>query len=207
MVLGADSAAGLGAECVALLWFLGVYLVTLAFVPALTRMRTGRGVAVVVASLLVAAALVDGVRIATGMPMSGVVNFLIVWLIPVVIGVAYARRLISVRAALAVAASAFAAQVLLAVFGPYEVSLVVTGTEHMSNTCPADASACAALHLDVVCIRRRCRTRAAMGAAAARVAGRRGRQRGSDDALPLAHPGHRGCDFRVARSGTRRLRR
>ena len=41
MILGADSAAGLGRECVALLWFLGVYLVVLAFVPALTRLRTG----------------------------------------------------------------------------------------------------------------------------------------------------------------------
>ena len=109
---------------------------TLAFVPALTRMRTGRAVAVVVASLLGATALVDGVRIATGVPMSGVVNFLIVWLIPVVIGVAYARRLIGVPAALAVAVSALVVQVLLAVFGPYEVSLVVTGTEHMSNTSP-----------------------------------------------------------------------
>jgi hypothetical protein len=136
MILGADSAAGLGAECVALLWFLGIYLVTLAFVPALTRMRTGRGVAVVLTSLLAAAALVDGVRIATGTPMSAVINFLIVWLIPVAIGVAYARRLITVPAALAVALSTFAAQVLLAVFGPYEVSLVVTGTEHMSNTSP-----------------------------------------------------------------------
>ena len=29
--------------------------------------------------------------------MSGVANFLIVWLIPVVIGVAYARRLINVH--------------------------------------------------------------------------------------------------------------
>src|SRR5690349_15008456 len=36
--LGADSAARLGRESVALLWFLGVYLVTLAFVPALVRM-------------------------------------------------------------------------------------------------------------------------------------------------------------------------
>ena len=43
MILGAESAAGLGRECVALLWFLGVYLVVLAFVPALTRLRTGRG--------------------------------------------------------------------------------------------------------------------------------------------------------------------
>ena len=47
-VLGADSAASIGRECVALLWFLGVYLVVLAFVPALTRMSTGRAVAVMV---------------------------------------------------------------------------------------------------------------------------------------------------------------
>ena len=40
MILGAESAAGLGRECVALLWFLGVYFVVLAFVPALTRLRT-----------------------------------------------------------------------------------------------------------------------------------------------------------------------
>ena len=56
MVLGTESAAGLGRECVALLWFLGVYLVVLAFVPALTRLRTGRAVAVVVATLLAASA-------------------------------------------------------------------------------------------------------------------------------------------------------
>ena len=60
VLLGAESAAGLGRECVALLWFLGVYLVVLAFVPALTRLSTGRAVAVVVASLLAAAASFDG---------------------------------------------------------------------------------------------------------------------------------------------------
>ena len=136
MVLGAESAEGLGRECVALLWFLGVYFVVLAFVPALTRLQTGRGVAIVVASLLAAAAAFDAVRIAMGAPMAGVANFLIVWLIPVAIGVAYARRLISVRWALAVAASAFAAQVVLAVTGPYDISLVVTGTERMSNVSP-----------------------------------------------------------------------
>ena len=136
VILGAESAAGLGRECVALLWFLGVYLVVLAFVPALTRLSTGRAVAVVVASLLAAAAAVDAIRIAIGTPMSGVANFLIVWLIPVVIGVAYARRLIGPRAALAVAAVAFAAQVVLCLAGPYEVSLVVTGTERLSNVSP-----------------------------------------------------------------------
>src|SRR5258707_7402427 len=94
MTLGAESAAGLGRECVALLWFLGVYLVVLAFVPVLTRLRTGRSVAVVVASLLATAALFDGIRIAAGTPTARLANFLIVWLIPDVIRVGYARRLI-----------------------------------------------------------------------------------------------------------------
>jgi surface polysaccharide O-acyltransferase-like enzyme len=136
MTLGPDSAAGLGRECVALLWFLGVYLVAIAFVPALTRLSTGRAFTVVVVSLFAGAAMFDAIRFAIGMPMSGVANFLIVWLIPVVIGVAYARRLIGVRAALAVAASALAAQVVLAAVGPYDVSLVVTGTERISNVSP-----------------------------------------------------------------------
>jgi surface polysaccharide O-acyltransferase-like enzyme len=64
MVLGTESAAALGRECVALLWFLGVYLVVLAFVPMLTSLRTGRAVVVVVASLLAAATAVDGIRFA-----------------------------------------------------------------------------------------------------------------------------------------------
>ncbi|MDT5328605.1 MAG: hypothetical protein QOF25_5757 [Mycobacterium sp.] len=136
MILGAESAAGVGRESVALLWFLGVYLAVLAFVPALTRLSTGRAVAVVVASLLATSAAFDGLRIALGTPTAGAANFLIVWLIPVVIGVAYARRLIGPRAALATAATAFAAQVVVAVTGKYEVALVVTGVERMSNVSP-----------------------------------------------------------------------
>jgi surface polysaccharide O-acyltransferase-like enzyme len=136
LILGPESAAAIGRESVALLWFLGVYLVALAFVPALTRLRSGRAFALVVASLLVAAAALDAVRFAIGSPTAAVANFLIVWLIPVVIGVAYARRLIGVRSALVAAGSAFTAQVALAVFGPYDLSLVVTGTEHVSNVSP-----------------------------------------------------------------------
>jgi surface polysaccharide O-acyltransferase-like enzyme len=136
MILGAESAARLGRECVALLWFLGVYLVVLAFVPALTRLRSGWAGAIVVASLLAAAAAVDGIRIAVGTPESGSANFVIVWLIPVVIGVAYARRLVGTRAALVVAAGAFVAQLGLATTETYEVSLVVTGVERMSNVSP-----------------------------------------------------------------------
>jgi putative Mn2+ efflux pump MntP len=136
MLLGAESAAGLGRESVALLWFLGVYLVVLGFVPAFTRLQTARGVAMVVGSLLAAAGAVDAIRVAAGTAAAGSVNFLIVWLIPVAIGVGYARRLIPVRAALVVAACALGAQILLALVGPYDTSLVVTGTEQMSNVSP-----------------------------------------------------------------------
>jgi hypothetical protein len=54
----------------------------------------------------------------------------------VVVGVAYARRLIGVRAALLAAGAAFAAQIALALTDTYEVSLVVTGAEQMSNVSP-----------------------------------------------------------------------
>jgi putative Mn2+ efflux pump MntP len=136
VILGAESAEGLGRECVALLWFLGVYLLVLGFVPAFTRLHTARAVTILVASLLAAAGAVDGLRIVAGTPTAGVANYLIVWLIPVVIGVAYARRLIQPRTALVAAACALVAQVLLALAGPYDTSLVVTGTEQMSNVSP-----------------------------------------------------------------------
>lgn len=136
LLLGAESADRLGGECVALLWFLGVYLVVLAFVPALTRLQSGSGVAIVLAVLLAAAAAVDQIRLAVGSPEAGGVNFVIVWLIPVMIGVAYAHGLITPHTALAVAAVAFAAQLALVLTGVYDVSLVVTGVERISNTAP-----------------------------------------------------------------------
>lgn len=136
LVLGAESAADLGRESVALLWFLGVYLIVLGFVPALTRMSTGRAVTAVVACLLTTAAAVDVIRILVGTPVAGPANFVVVWLIPVVFGVGYARRLISRRAAIIVAIAALGAQTVLAVIGPYEISLVVTGTEQLSNVSP-----------------------------------------------------------------------
>ncbi|MEV0673882.1 acyltransferase [Mycobacterium sp. NPDC050441] len=134
--MGASSASALGRECVALLWFLGVYLVALAFVPALMRLTTGRSLAWVVAGLLAASGVVDAIRFAVGTPEAGTANLIIVWLIPVVIGVAYARHLICARRALAIAVVAFTAQVILALTGIYDVSLVVTGTEHVSNVSP-----------------------------------------------------------------------
>jgi hypothetical protein len=137
LTLGAESADRLGRECVALLWFLGVYLLVIAFVPALTRLRRPGGVAAVTAALVVAAALIDQVRFAVDSADAGVLNFVVVWLIPVVIGVGYARRLIRVPAALAIAAVALIVQVVLVVYGPYEVALVTNGSsDGVSNVSP-----------------------------------------------------------------------
>ncbi|NMD57281.1 MULTISPECIES: acyltransferase family protein [Tsukamurella] len=135
VLLGESSAARLGGESVALLWFIGVYLLVLPFVPFLMRCGTAALAGVVVA-LLAASALVDGARLASGAIEWGFPNFLIVWLIPVVIGVAYARRQIRTRFALVIAAVAFAAALAAVVLGPYDVPLVVTGTETFSNTTP-----------------------------------------------------------------------
>ncbi|MGP4057233.1 acyltransferase family protein [Mycobacterium sp. 4D054] len=136
LVFGAGSAARLGGESVALLWFLGVYVVALAFVPVLMRLRDGRAVAFTVAGLTAAAAVMDAVRLSTGEAGAGVLNFLFVWLIPVAIGVGYARGLVTRRVAVVVGVAALSAQLALVGYGPYETSLVVTGAEDLSNVAP-----------------------------------------------------------------------
>ncbi|TXH27514.1 MAG: acyltransferase [Mycobacterium sp.] len=134
--MGAESAAALGPEAVALLWFLGTYLIVLAFVPALARLRSARAAALVIAVLLVVTALGDWARISTHTLAAGAANLVVVWLIPMVIGAVYAHRFVTAGRALIVAAGALAVQVAVARFGPYDVSLVVTGTERMSNVTP-----------------------------------------------------------------------
>jgi hypothetical protein len=136
LTLGSESAKALGRESVALLWFLGVYLVVLAFVPLLTRIAGKQTLHLLVPGLLAAALIVDQIRFAVGSPDAGVLNFVIVWLIPVVVGVGYARRMIGRRSALLGSAAAFATQAILAVSGRYEISLVVTGVEKVSNVSP-----------------------------------------------------------------------
>lgn len=134
--MGPVSESRLGGEAVALLWFLGVYLITLAFVPALVRLDSTRAVLGLLVALLAAAGLVDAVRIVTGGAGWGVPNFLFVWLVPVLIGVGYARALLRPGPAAAIAAAAFAAAVALATTDRYEVALVVTGVEEFSNVSP-----------------------------------------------------------------------
>ena len=145
-----------------------------------------------VVSLLAISAAFDGLRIALDSPTAGGANFLIVWLIPVAIGVAYARRLIGPRAALVDGRGrvrrAGGARADRAVRG-------LPGRDRRGadvQRLAANTAARAALHLDVVCLRRRRGRHSAVGRPAAGLARRLGRQRGSDDDLPVAHPRHRG---------------
>jgi fucose 4-O-acetylase-like acetyltransferase len=133
---GPTAATRLGAQVVALLWFIGVYLVILAFVPALVRLTSRSAFGVLVVGLLAATAVCDAARIHFDSMAFGLPNFLNVWLIPAAIGVAYARRMITPAAALLIGAGALALNVLLVAVGPYEMSLVVTGDERLSNVTP-----------------------------------------------------------------------
>lgn len=135
LAFGDSSAMRIGQESVALLWFIGVYLVVLAFVPVLVRHASARGFAVVVVALIALSAGFDAARLRFDALGWGYPNFLLIWLIPVVIGVAYARKLITRSAAAWIGALAFAGAVA-AVAGPYDLTLVVTGNERFSNTTP-----------------------------------------------------------------------
>lgn len=119
-----------------LLWFLGAYVLVLAAMPMLSRITTAGRLTAGVAGVYGAIALIDAVRLhwPAAMPL-GYLN-LAVWLIPAMFGIAYRRRLLTRRAALAVAAVLFAVDVALVRWGPYQISMVGTGDHHLSNTSP-----------------------------------------------------------------------
>ncbi|OBI14211.1 acyltransferase [Mycobacterium sp. E2462] len=119
-----------------LLWFLGAYVLVLAAMPVLHRITTARRLAAGVAAVYAAIAVVDAVRLQwpAWMPL-GYLN-LAVWLIPAMFGVAYRRRLLGGRSALAVAAGFFLVDVALVWWGPYQISMVGIGDHPLSNTSP-----------------------------------------------------------------------
>ena len=122
--------------CRPVFWYLAVWTVVLIAVQLTMGAESAEALGRECVALSGGSAVFDGIRFAVGSAAAGTPNLVVVWLIPMVIGVAYARRLIQPRPALAVALAAFAAQVLLVVVGPYDVSLVVTGTERVSNVSP-----------------------------------------------------------------------
>lgn len=129
----ADVVARLGVQ---LLWFLGAYLLVLAVVPFLQRLRSVGGVLAALVVCWGSTAIVDAVRLTDGPAALGYLNFLAVWTIPAVLGVAYAKKILRPGLAVLAAAGALAADLVLVTWGPYEVSLVTVPGQHLSNMSP-----------------------------------------------------------------------
>ncbi|GAC02069.1 hypothetical protein GONAM_43_00140 [Gordonia namibiensis NBRC 108229] len=135
--VGLDAAADVVARLgVQLLWFLGAYLLVLAVVPLLQRVRTSLHVAIALGTCWGSTALIDAVRLADGPSSLSYLNFLTVWTIPAVLGVAYTRRIVRPGTAAAVAIGALILDTALVQWGPYEVSLVTVPGQQLSNMSP-----------------------------------------------------------------------
>lgn len=126
----------IAATSVQLLWFLGAYVLVLAAIPLLYRITTTTRLAVSVAAVYGAVAVVDTVRLnVDGLSAFGYVN-MAVWLIPGMFGVAYRRRLLTCRAAVALAATMLVVDILLVWHGPYDLSFVGYFGQRLSNMVP-----------------------------------------------------------------------
>ncbi|MFJ8887673.1 acyltransferase family protein [Streptomyces sp. NPDC102402] len=114
------------------LWFIGIYLAMVAFTPALLTLhdRYGWGA---FAALAGAAAAVDLLRFAAGVPYVEFLNFAFVWLAVHQLGFLRADGRIRRPALLA---GAGLAAVALVALGPYPLSMVGMPGEKISNMAP-----------------------------------------------------------------------
>lgn len=118
------------------LWFIGIYLAMVAFTPPLLRLheRFGWGA---FAGLAGAAALVDVLRFALGVPYAEFLNFAFVWLAVHQLGFLRADgRLRGAFRPAVLACAGLAGAVLLVAFGPYPLSMVGMPGEKVSNMAP-----------------------------------------------------------------------
>lgn len=115
------------------LWFIGIYLAMVAFTPPLLKLheRHGWGAFAVLAG---AAALVDVLRFALGVPYVEFLNFALVWLAVHQLG--FLRADGRIRRPAVLAAAGLAGAVLLVAYGPYPLSMVGMPGEKVSNMAP-----------------------------------------------------------------------
>ncbi|MET9923234.1 MULTISPECIES: acyltransferase [unclassified Streptomyces] len=124
------------------LWFIGIYLAMVAFTPPLLRLheRYGWGA---FAGLAGAAAAVDVLRFAAGVPYVEFLNFAFVWLAVHQLGFLRADgrlgvgpSLGSLRRPALLAGGGLVGAVALVAFGPYPLSMVGMPGEKVSNMAP-----------------------------------------------------------------------
>lgn len=124
------------------LWFIGIYLAMVAFTPPLLRLheRYGWGA---FAGLAGAAAAVDVLRFAAGVPYVEFLNFAFVWLAVHQLGFLRADGRLgvgpgfgSLRRPALLAGAGLVTAVALVAFGPYPLSMVGMPGEKVSNMAP-----------------------------------------------------------------------
>lgn len=110
---------------VELLWYVGAYLLTLAFMPWLARIDSGERLGWFVAAMCLLTAVIDTISVVTDTWVTtGWVNMIFMWLVPAALGIGYQRKLITSGVASTTAALALAATVTLATIGPYPSGLI-----------------------------------------------------------------------------------
>lgn len=115
------------------LWFIGIYLAMVAFTPPLLRLHERFGWAAF-GALAAAAAAVDLLRFAGGVPYAEFLNFAFVWLAVHQLG--FLRADGRIRRPGALAAAGLAGTVALVAYGPYPLSMVGMPGEKVSNMAP-----------------------------------------------------------------------
>ncbi|PCG84687.1 acyltransferase [Streptomyces sp. WZ.A104] len=117
------------------LWFIGIYLAMVAFTPPLLRLheRYGWGA---FAALAGAAAAVDALRFAAGVPYVEFLNFAFVWLAVHQLGFLRADGHLRLRRPALLAGGGLVTAAALVAFGPYPLSMVGMPGEKVSNMAP-----------------------------------------------------------------------
>ncbi len=152
---GAGSAAAvdvIGRLGVQLLWFLGAYLMILALVALLQWISTPAQAVGVAGGCYALTAVCDLARLGGDGAAPAWTNlaFVTAWTIPAVLGIAYAKRLISPGTAAVGAAIMLVVDAALVVVGPYDVSMVTVPGQRLSNMSPP--SLLLAGHAIVLCL-------------------------------------------------------
>lgn len=134
---GADVVGTASQAALVPLWFLAVYLLIQAITPLWVHAVERHGVVRPLVALLVGVALVDAAHLA-GVPFIGFANFVLVWSIPTVLGIAVGQGRVSVGTLGRLAVLALAGALLLIPLLGYTVPVVgVTGTARSNNSPPS----------------------------------------------------------------------
>lgn len=131
------------------LWFVGIYLLVVAFAPLMLRLHQRFGVSVVVV-LAASVVVVDVLGIGLGVPLVGYLNFLTTWLAIHQVGFFWADgRLLNRRLARLLVVGGATSAVLLVALGPYPLSMVSLPGEKVSNLAPPSTALLALAMLQI----------------------------------------------------------